>query len=119
MKRDLDLIRKILFNVEDVPAGKTINCIDFGDAYDKATIFEHVKLLINAKYVDGKYVLHSSGGSFCINGLTWSGHDFVQASRNDTIWDAAKNKVKSIGESVAFDVFTELLKSITKNQLNL
>jgi hypothetical protein len=96
MKRDLDLVRAILLEAEGVDAGKTITGFDFGETYDKATVLEHVELLIEAGYVEGKvYKYVSGGGDILINRLTWLGHDFVQASRDDTIWNKAKSKVKS------------------------
>lgn len=120
MKRNLELVRQILHDAESVPAGQVIAGFDYGEDYDKATILEHVELLIEAGYVEGETLRYKSGGGdFRIYRLTWRGHDFVQASRDDGIWNKAKDKLKTSAASVTLDVFTELLNALTKAQIGL
>jgi hypothetical protein len=51
--------------------------------------------------------------------LTWEGHDFIAAARNDTIWSHAKEKAKSVGGSLSLAVFKQLLDSLIKHQLGI
>lgn len=51
MKREADLIRKILLHIEQQPIGVGINSLEF-DNYDESVINEHVRLLKEAHYID-------------------------------------------------------------------
>jgi hypothetical protein len=50
MKRDLDLVRLILKEIEEVPAGETPE-INSMPGYDRATVNAHLELLIDADLV--------------------------------------------------------------------
>jgi Hypothetical protein (DUF2513) len=86
MKRDIDLIRSILLNVESdgelgVPAGHT-----------DEEIADHVQQLIEEDLVEG-YVQRDRQGIPCgaaIIRLTSKGHDFVDATRNHSFWMKTK-----------------------------
>ena len=41
--------------------------------------------------------------------LTWQGHEFLDAARNDTIWRKAKKKVLETTGGLAFDVLKAAL----------
>jgi len=51
--------------------------------------------------------------------LTWNGHEFLDAARNEGVWSKAKEKLKSIGGDVPLDVVKAVLIEITKRQLGL
>ncbi|MGO8839441.1 MAG: DUF2513 domain-containing protein [Limisphaerales bacterium] len=42
--------------------------------------------------------------------LTWAGHDFLDAARNDTIWNKAKDEFLKPGISWTFSILFEWLK---------
>lgn len=84
MKRNLDLVRNILLQVEE--AENHLELTDLFEARDRikdceftnSEIINHVELLIAHGFIDGKlkrdmngYVIDS-----CIYGLTWDGDDF-------------------------------------------
>ncbi len=53
MKRDPNLVRSILLDIEASPPGKPI----FGFQYegrDEAEVLEHVQLMLDANFIDGK-----------------------------------------------------------------
>jgi hypothetical protein len=54
-----------------------------------------------------------------IDNLTWAGHDFLDAARNDTVWRTAKEKILKPGVSWTFDLLKETLKALAKQQLAL
>ena len=112
MKRDFDLIRKILFEIEDVPAGETNFHFDAMDGYDLVTVNEHIELLEQAGLIKAAIMRDFSGiCAVSIQGLTWQGHDFLDAARNDTLWNKAKEKYLKPGMSVTFDILFQWLKS--------
>ena len=51
--------------------------------------------------------------------LTWAGHDFLDAARNDTIWSKAMDRAKTVGGTLSFEILKKVLDSILKGQLGL
>jgi hypothetical protein len=125
MKRDFDLIRRIMVQVEKVPAGHLVDesLIEFlglDREYDRETILEHIKLILEEGLVRGK--VHESFGandSFNITGITWKGHDFIDASKDETIWGKAKETVLKPTASITFGILLEWLKQEAKAKLGL
>lgn len=110
MKRNMDLIRDLLLYVEDQPPGEIIQTVTYDDEkYTEAEVFGHLKLLINANFIDGKLQMtHDRGGLFMARDLTMAGHDFIDAIRNDTVWNQTKEKVSAIGGSVAMEIIKDI-----------
>lgn len=109
MERNFNLIREILLQAEATPAGEMIqkfNCEEF----DKATIIEHVEIMIGADLLDGD-VFHTMAGSsgFLVRKITWQGHDFLANAKNDTIWKKVMKEAKEKGTSTSFVVINGIL----------
>lgn len=110
MKRDLDLIRRILIAVEDAP-DYTISTADLvTDTCDEKTVARHAHLLqeaglLEASLLASRHVGGAQEGS--IDRLTWAGHEFLATARSDTTWVKAK---RTIGEKLGGVPF-ELLKA--------
>ena len=112
MKRDMDLIRKMVLAIEDAPGGFAPR-MEF-DGYTADQIGYHSHLMIQAGLatgVDGTH-LESSGPEAHLRTLTWEGHEFAAASRNDTIWKQAKAKIGATVGTVSLSVLTDLLKKL-------
>jgi hypothetical protein len=122
MKRDMDLIRQILKRVEDQPAADgPVNALVL-DAIDQATTREHIALLLDARLLEGKL---NRGGplnqivAFSISKITWHGHEFLAAAKDDTTWAKAKSSVLKHGSSITFDLLLAWLKAEMKVKLGL
>jgi len=50
--------------------------------------------------------------SCIIRGITWEGHDLLDAIRNDTVWSRTLEKIKPL-ESVAVDVLKQVAVGIS------
>jgi hypothetical protein len=119
MKRDFDLIRRIMIDVQNTPAGSICENIAYPE-YDQATVYEHEKLLIDEGFVDGQVVEEFGGiGAAVITGLTWKGHDFLDAAKDDTIWNKVKQTVLTSTVSITFSLLLELLKAEARKKLGL
>lgn len=119
MKRDFDLIRRILIDIESKPAGGVLQRFEYPE-YDHRTIAEHVRLLIDAGLVQGELVeLVGNGVHFIVSDLTWDGHDFLNAARDDTIWKKAKDTILKPTASVTFSLLLEWLKAQAKERFGL
>jgi hypothetical protein len=86
MKRDMDLIREILLEVEKCPSleGCRIEIPGHSqeEGYFNARLAQEAGL-IEAKFLSGTTVFH-------IVRLTNAGHEFLEGARNDTVWAKAK-----------------------------
>lgn len=116
MKRDMDLCRKILLDLEATPFGPGLLEVKLDD-YDDVEISYHIKLLAEAGLVDAEDLSKPSRLRWRVRSLTWAGHDFLEASRNDTNWNTAKGIMKEKGVGLIFDVLKQLLVEITKGQV--
>lgn len=120
MKRDMDLIRKMLLLVEDAEHGFAPTDMKI-DGYTEEQIGYHAYLLVDSGLAEGADVTHmgSSGPQYILTRLTWAGHDFADACRDQTVWEKAKATVKGKVSSVTFDVMKELLTSFLKAAVGL
>lgn len=121
MKRDLDTVRKLLEIFEAAPAGQSIQ--EFTGNFGNLTaveIISHIELLIDSKLVEGEAYPedNETGGHFWVTKITWAGYDFLDASRNDDIWNVTKRKVMQVG-SWTFSLVVELLKEEAKRRLGI
>lgn len=114
MKRDMELIRMVLLHEED-PAQVDIS----GQSKDR--VLYHTGLAIEAGLVKGSAIVDGQGvlRSAYTWGLTWSGHDFLDAARNEGPWKKAMATAKEKGVSLTMDVLTELLKKGLKDLVGL
>lgn len=126
MKRNFDLIRRILRDVENAPPGEVVEDITYPGEYEQEEIYAHIDLLFDAELLKGDINKASEIGSagedilgFAIIGLSWKGHDFLNAARDDTLWAKAKSTVLKPTASATFDILLEWLKVQTKTKLGL
>jgi hypothetical protein len=115
MKRDMNLIRLLLLETEGEEPRP-----DFSDYTEQQRIY-HSALLIEAGLIDGIIVSDAEGlpSGTVRRRLTWAGHEFLDAARNDTIWKQATDKLKQAGVQVTVSVLQELLKKLLKDSLGL
>ncbi len=117
MKRDMDLCRKILLAAEEqtsVPDG----FLEI-DGYAQELVAYNVELLADEGLVEASVIKSQSEpiGAVVLR-LTWAGHDFLDAARNETVWNRVKGRLSNAGVSATFDLLKTLLVEGTKALLN-
>lgn len=115
MKRDMELVRLSLLEVErEEPAPDLSGYTEDQKVYRMA-------LCIEAGLVDGVIVPDGNGYPAATSAirLTWKGHEFLDAARNDTIWKKTLAHVKKAGIAVTLPVLEDLLKKGAKEILGL
>ncbi len=116
MKRDMDLVRKILLKIEENndEAGTSDLVID---KYSHEMIAYHCKMLCEEGLVDYYDPSYADGGldSFSVGNLTWEGHDFLDSIRDDSHW----NKVKKIIAEKGLQMTIGVIKIISKALLDM
>lgn len=119
MKRDIDLVRKILLEVESSGING-LEGISFRlEGYDDEVVARHVQLLDEAGYVAAVFIEPDQGGIILnrINRLTWKGYEFLDAARNDSIWQSVKKTLRTKAGDVPFEVLSSSLVEGVKKLL--
>ncbi|MGC9259813.1 MAG: DUF2513 domain-containing protein [Phycisphaerae bacterium] len=112
MKRDLDLIRKILQQCEDFERGCAPPTITV-DGYTEEQIGFHIYLAGKAGLMETEDVtqLGSAVPAALPICLTWQGYEFLEKSRDEGIWSTAKQAAHASG-GMAFDVVKSVLTGL-------
>ena len=120
MKRDLDLIRKIILSIEESESAQAPTHLAV-EGYTEAQINYHAWLLVDAGLAMGADTTHmeSDGPAAIITNLTWTGHEFAEAARNENRWKAAITTVKEKAGTATVAVLTQLLAEYMKRSLGL
>jgi hypothetical protein len=116
MKRDMDTVRQILLAVAAAsePVEQLDDCDDSVFSYHVAILIEGG--LVRGDVSDGPNLQPMAGSIFR---LTWHGHEFLDAARNDTVWQKTTGTVRAKGLSLTFDLLKELLAATIRGQLGL
>lgn len=99
MKRDMELIRKILFEIEErfEPGQGFLHGLPI-EGYEMKVIGDHCELLFQAGLI--KEFKPNRGGrgnmllSFSIGNLTNKGYDYLELIRSDETWNQTEQEVK-------------------------
>jgi len=122
MKRNIELVRKLLLYLEEKPDYKMVNDLEL-EGFSKYEVQYHFILMDQAGLISCERSVSSSTSDRVIQvypfGLTWQGHEFLEASRNDTFWNKAKELVKSKSGALSIEVVKALLISMAKESVGL
>ncbi|MDE0174324.1 MAG: DUF2513 domain-containing protein [Defluviicoccus sp.] len=117
MKRNMDLVREILLQIEATEPGKAIKLDTPGNGEEQTGL--HVELMIEHGLIEGKAVPSGDGPAhriltYRIERMTWEGHDFLDAARKESIWKKAKEKCLEATGGLAFDALKACLVELGK-----
>ena len=105
--------------MENVPAGSRPEAWHY-PGYDAATVQAHLGLLIgDAGLLTGEELESLEGSIWIPSGITWKGFDFLEASRDESIWAKAQESILKPTASFTFDLLLEWLKTKAKESLGL
>ena len=105
MKRDMEVIRKLILALEAAEFGVSSDEIDLG--IDNAVVEYHMRLMAQANLI----TVDTLRCGIMFKEMTWAGHDFADTCRDDTVWRRTTKEVKEKSKSVSFDVLLALLKA--------
>lgn len=103
MKRDMELIRAIMLNLESECRpyhSYSVKQDDFPGA-SADDIKESCRLIAERGLAKGT----ATRSGFSFSSITWEGHDFIDNARENKIWQAAKDAAGTL----SFGVFKEIL----------
>ena len=123
MKRDMDLIRQILLAVEskeifdesfislpDLKAKPNLkNCTE-------NELYYHIMLSEQAGLLTAINFSSHDGSKYLPKELTWFGHEFLDAARDNNRWKEAKKLAEKAG-GVTVDILTRVLTELAKQSV--
>jgi hypothetical protein len=110
----MELIRKILLAVEQSSGKPAVPAID---GYASEEIAYHSRPLLDARLITALDASSHDGEVYLITEMTWAGHDFLDASRNDTVWNKAEEIIKSKGGGFTLEILKPLLTKLLSEQV--
>jgi len=119
MKRDMDLIRKMLLEIESNEHGFAPDKIEIL-GYTQEQINYHALLLGEAGLA--KIFETTSHGDrspqAVVTRLTWAGHEFLDSARENQIWNQAKDTIGKIG-GASLQIWMMVLASFIMKKLQI
>ncbi|MGL4490415.1 MAG: DUF2513 domain-containing protein [Rhizobiaceae bacterium] len=116
MKRDMDLVRNILLEIESKDDGSN-RWIDVDlPNVDQKILHEHLFLMWKSGLIEGNDGSTMSSREFMPRRLSWTGHDFLDSIRDPEIWQKTKDGAKAAGGFTA-ELLGELAKGLIKTQI--
>jgi hypothetical protein len=88
MHRDMDLLRKALLAIEDLPstANQPLNL----EGHEFQMVQYHVDLLHQHAFIEALKINSMAGTAFIPSGLTAEGHELADSIRDDDVWERIK-----------------------------
>lgn len=114
MVRDMDLVRRIVLAIE---AGEFVGFakeLEMPDEDPRAVSY-HLQLLKDAEYIEAREMttLNAEWPEIWPSRMTWQGHEFLDAARNETVWRQTWDVVKARGGGIAVEVLKQLLVKVS------
>lgn len=119
MKRDLDLIRNILMEIEKQYDGTAIHNLQI-DGYNQNIIANHCRLLYEKKLISDYKPFYADNKlySFGVSDMTYEGYNLLNNIKDEKKWKKIRkimlnnNKEKSIDNLIKYATFSKILLSI-------
>ena len=113
----MELIRKILFKIEELYRGESIYKLKIDD-YEQWIIKEHCKLMYQQgliEYVNDDDMDNSP--FFYVGNLTNDGYDYLEKIRQDTVWNKTKEVITKKGLPMILDVVKKVATDIISSMV--
>ncbi|MHC4098630.1 MAG: DUF2513 domain-containing protein [Planctomycetota bacterium] len=111
MKRDMELIRKILITLQDSNQTQGSIPLKF-DGYSDDQISYHVKILAEQGIIAANNCSSMKNFAWRAKGLTWEGHDYIDAIRDEARWQKVKEWIKSTGKILTMETLKQAVKEL-------
>ena len=118
MKRDVELIRRVMLAVEKSKDPYELVDPKF-EGHTETEISYQIALLDDAGLLHGQD--RSAIGIFrwSAGALTWSGHEFVEAVRDEAVWKEALTIAGMTDDGVVFEILQKALMQILEKRAGL
>lgn len=119
MKRDIDLVRNILVALEDYESPSGLVELEIA-GHGQPEINYHLTIMVEAGLLYGQEYSHDSVSDtlWMYVRLTWQGHEFLDAARDDSRWAEVSAAAKD-ADGWTLDTVMELLTASLRPKLGL
>ena len=120
MKRDMNLVREILLQVEARPSVNDWGLVEIdGRAQDE--ISYHVMMLSDAGMVEviDMRAFGPDGFRYAPKYLTIQGHDFLDNIRGASVWEKVKQRLGAVGGSASLEIVKAIAKKVAMDALDI
>lgn len=114
MQRNWDVIRAILVRIEEEQSTDSELYPQDFPPIDEVRAAYHLCLLHSAGLITGQPLDGIGSPSFIATGLTWQGHELLDAMRSKTVWHKVKETARQKGIELSF----EAVKMLGKHALD-
>ena len=117
MKRDLDLVRQLLLQIEALPAGPPAQYRT--SEIEDPVLLAHFELVLASGLVNGKISRSQSsrGDVISISGLTWEGHEWIETVRDQRVWNETKRTCIDQAGALSFDLARAVARRLLRMRL--
>jgi len=113
VKRDMELVREVLLKLEELPPSSVVLGLPISAPRD--VIDHHLWLLSDAGLMSGKrYPAKDEGDTWLVEGLTWTGHEFLDGIRDRSAWDRVKKTAVEKTGTLSFEAVREAIKFLVQ-----
>ena len=116
MRRDMDLVRQILLKMEAMPTSGGWHDIHI-EGHSEEEIVYHVQLMHEAGLIEAIDLSSHDGIAWRPKRITYVGHEFLDAARNDGVWNKAKDRVITATGSLTLEGLKTALAEVVKSLL--
>ena len=118
MKRDMDLCRKILIEVESWPTTLAPQHVVI-EGYTQEQVGHHAWLLAEEGLIEGEDAtgMGQTVDSYMPRCLTFRGHDFLEHARDDTRWTRAKDEIVKHRGAMTIQVIKMVLERLMRGDI--
>lgn len=121
MRFNPDIAREILIEMEKAPPNRQAD-IDLPHVSTDEMI-EYIELLNEAGLIEAKLMQGRLDSARIYRAtlirLTYEGHQFLEAARNDSLWERAKSHVQKSGGAMTLSIMKALLIDYARRSVGL
>jgi hypothetical protein len=114
----MDLARAILFALEKCEKPWGMHEFEIEGATAEQISY-HVKLLHQAGLIEAHDASSLNQFKWYPSSLTWAGHEFLDAARDNSRWNRAKKIAADKGGHLTFEVLRELLLQLMRQTIHI
>ena len=110
MRRDMDVVRQLLLQLEEERASLEVEgCSD-------QTVLNHLDLMEEGGLIKANVIRtdQNSVTNVLVERITWQGHDFLDAARSEEIWNHTKKIVSQKTGTISFELLKLALVETAK-----
>jgi hypothetical protein len=122
MKRDMELIRALMLAIDSKDGYEFwAEELEVSGDWDITEIKYHLQLINDVGFISAniQYDNGDSSPHILIDRMSWNGHEFLDNTRNESVWKETVKVVKEKGGSMAIGILTQVAASLAKQHMGL